>query len=141
MKIDWKHLASTAGYKSLMKSVTRDVQDANKQRQRGHRPMRDKEEFMKNFRWVINRAIHYSHHTGRPIHEILNDWESKRDYWWLNYYKEGRQPKLNIKPCEPMGIRGYRNYLKRQRWGRNQAERNARVLRHIQFSKKESVSK
>lgn len=52
MKIDWKHLASTPGYISLKKAYIYDVVEANQQRQRGYKPMRDKAEFLKHFNWV-----------------------------------------------------------------------------------------
>jgi hypothetical protein len=91
MKINWKHLATTPGYRSLKAAYIRDVQKAT----RSARPMRDKTEFLKKFIWVIGRAKHYAQHFEVPIAIILNEWESKRNYWWLNYYQECNQPKFH----------------------------------------------
>lgn len=96
-QINWKHLATTKGYKSLKAAYIHDVRDAVARKQKFGRAMRDKAEFLKLFNWVINRAKHYSHHTGKPIDIILNEWEEKRTYWWLNFYQDCRQPKFRIK--------------------------------------------
>lgn len=93
MKIDWKHLATTTGYKSLKKAYIHDVKDAAKQKH----PMRRKAEFIRHFQWVIGRASHYAHHTGKSIEYVLDGWEFKRDYWWLNYYQDCKQPKFHSK--------------------------------------------
>lgn len=129
MQIDWKHLATTEGYISLKKAYIRDVQGAAKEKQRGRRPMRDKAVFLKLFNWVIARAKHYAEFTGRPIHEILNEWEAKRDYWWLNYYQECNQPKLFNSPnIKPIGIRGTIKYYKTSKWYVGEPERATRSL-------------
>lgn len=97
MNIDWKAVAQSPGYKSLKAAYIRDVSEAANTLARGGRPMRSKETFLKLFQWVIGRAQHYAARTGKPIEEILNDWESRRDYWWLNYYQPSceRPPKLS----------------------------------------------
>lgn len=113
MKIDWKHLATTPGYRSLKAAYTRDVQESEADRVRFKRkPMREKPEFLKLFNWVICRAKHYAIKQDRPIEEVLNEWEEKRDYWWLNYYQSSRQPKLHSKSLKPEGINGMRKYFK-----------------------------
>ena len=106
--INWKHLATTTGYKSLKAAYTRDVQKSAKQRY----PMRQKAEFLRQFQWVINRAKHYAHHTGKTMEAILNEWEEKRDHWWLNYYQDCRQPKFHSNSKKPMGVKGTRKYYK-----------------------------
>lgn len=110
MKIDWKHLASTTGYKSLKAAYIKDVQEASKR----SRSMRKKDEFLELFNWVICRAKHYAHHTGKTIEQILDEWESKRTYWWLNYYQDCRQPKFKTGSVKAMGVNGLRKYYKRQ---------------------------
>lgn len=137
MKIDWKHLASTAGYKSLMAAVTKDVQSASRRRERGNIPMRDKKEFMTKFRWAICRATHYSQHTGKPVHKILTEWESKRDYWWLNFYSDHNLPKLSKNnSLKPLGIRGARKYYHKGHFG-NPKEKMVMFIRtQINSSKK-----
>jgi hypothetical protein len=93
MKIDWKKVAASPGYKSLKAAYIKDVQGNQRWVRKGVRPMRDKAEFLRHFRWVISRAMYYAHRYNRPIEAVLWSWESDRTYWWLNYYQEGRQPK------------------------------------------------
>lgn len=124
MEINWKHLSTTPGYVSLKAAYIHDVQSASREKARGRRPMRDKAEFLRQFNWVICRAKHYAEFTGRPIHEILNEWEAKRNYWWLSYYQNGKQPKLNNCPTvKPTGLRGEIKYYKTDRWYANDRKR------------------
>lgn len=44
--------------------------------------------------WVLNRAQHYAEKTGKTRDEILEIWETDRSYWYMNYYQECNQPKL-----------------------------------------------
>lgn len=112
MKINWKHLSITPGYKSLKSAYIKDVQDAAKQKH----PMRDKSDFLKKFNWVINRAKHYSHVTGKTIDSVLNEWEEARTCWWLNYYQDCNQPKKHSNSLKPQGINGLRKYYKTCFW-------------------------
>lgn len=95
MKINWKIVAQSEGYKSLKATMIQAIQDNSKLIQLGHIPMRSKEYFHKHFKWIITRAISYAEFYRLPLEFILNDWESKRTYCWLNYYQECRQPKPN----------------------------------------------
>ena len=45
------------------------------------------------------------------MHVILNEWEAARNYWWLNYYQDCRQPKLFNK-CASVQPRGSRDVIK-----------------------------
>ena len=130
---DWKHLATTTGYKSLKAAYIHDVQGAAKQKH----PMRRKDEFLRKFQWVINRAKHYAHHTGRSIENILNEWEEKRDYWWLNYYQDGRQPKFHSSSEKTMGLKGMRKYYKQAY--RHDPVRGAMRMR--EFENRENLKK
>lgn len=103
MKIDWKKVALSAGYISLKEAMIDDIQDASKCTQLGYNVGRNKEEFHNKFRWVISRALHYVYHTKsknptKALIKLLNEWESKRTYWWLNYYQDCNQPRLDRKP-------------------------------------------
>lgn len=69
------------GYKSLLADVVSD--ERNK-----HHDYRGK------FEWIIERAKHYAEKTGLTASEILNAWESKRTYWYMNFYQECNQPKI-----------------------------------------------
>ena len=54
LKIDWKHLATTPGYKSLKAAYIKDVEKSERYRHKhGCAPMRDKAEFLEHFNWVI----------------------------------------------------------------------------------------
>lgn len=108
MGTNWKHLATTKGYKSLKAAYIHDVIDAASEKH----PMRNKAEFIRKFNWVIGRALHYANNTGRSVEAILNEWEQKRDYWWLNYYQDCRQPKFHSNGIKTMGVRGKRKYYK-----------------------------
>jgi len=101
MRIDWKSLAKSEGYRSLKAALIKDVTKASRQQ----RPMRKKAEFYKLFRWVIARAKHYAFRKGVPIEVVLDGWESTRNRsWWLSHYGEHHQPKLpsgrprNVRP-------------------------------------------
>lgn len=130
MKIDWKHLATTPGYISLKAAMLRDINSAAKDIQKGRRPMRDKHEFHKQFRWVISRATYYAYHTGEPIHEILNRWEEDRTYWWLNYYQNSRQPKrFHSDSIKPMAVGTY--YRKDRYYRTDPIKRKHHICRDI----------
>ena len=103
MQIDWKYLSTTPGYKSLKKAYVDDL----------IKNTRSKKELLELFNWVICRAKHYSYYLSKPIEEVLNDWESKRTYWWLNYYQPCKQHKLSPNPVKPLGINGFRKYYKK----------------------------
>jgi len=121
MRIDWKYLATTDGYKSLKAAYVRDVQKSAKFK----RPMRDKVEFLTQFRWVIGRAKHYAHHTGRSMESILNEWEENRAYWWLNYYQDCRQPKFHSGARLPAWTDNT-NFKVKNRWSKAKKNRQAR---------------
>jgi len=98
MKIDWKRLARTDGYKSLKACYINDMRKVSKEpcpRWDRGRKMRNKKVFLEKFNWVISRAKHYAHHTGKTIEKVLNEWESGDRYWWLNRYQDARQPKIH----------------------------------------------
>lgn len=46
------------------------------------------------FKWIIDRARHYAEKTGLEICDILNTWESRRTYWYMNYYQDANQPEI-----------------------------------------------
>lgn len=135
MQIDWAALAQTPGYRSLKAAYMADAHRAGMSKH----PMRTKQELYKTFRYAIDRAKHYAIRTGRPVSFFLDAWEAQRDYWWLNFYQDARQPKLpSGKPrnVEPMSKVGYwklygRCYSKEQRFKqlRKLKRQNARVLR------------
>lgn len=46
------------------------------------------------FKWVIDRAKHYAEKTGLPWESILDAWEERRNYWYMNYYQAANQPEI-----------------------------------------------
>lgn len=121
MVIDWKYLATTTGYKSLKAVYIKNVQDAAKRQ----RPIRDKAEYLRQFQWVINRAKHYSYHTGESIETILNEWEEKRTYCWLNYYQDCGKPRFHSKSMRPVGLR----YAKRHHTKQSLSDKMIRIAK------------
>lgn len=51
-------------------------------------------EYCESFRWTIDRAKHYAQKTGLSVSEVLESWEKDRSYWYLNYYQDCNQPKI-----------------------------------------------
>jgi len=101
--------------------------------------MREKAEFLKLFNWVINRAKHHAHHTGKPIDEILTEWESQRDYWWLNFYKTAMQSKFHSGSRKKMSLKGTKKFYKKQNYSKEYT--TTQVLRFIAFQQKEGSTK
>ncbi|EKO3657438.1 hypothetical protein M3906_000250 [Vibrio metschnikovii] len=130
MNVDWKYFSQTKGYKSLKEAYMRDARRAGKEA----RPMRNKEEFYKKFQWVISRCIHYSQALNKQPWDILDEWESKRDYWWLNFYQESKQPKIRPESIskKPMHIRGIKKYYKQAcRFPDSNTRVNKRIGDHL----------
>ena len=46
------------------------------------------------FKWIIDRAKMYGEKLGVPWEDILDSWEADRNYWYMNYYQECNQPKI-----------------------------------------------
>ena len=47
------------------------------------------------YKWILDRASHYAEKSGKPVDEILEIWETSRNYWYMNYYQGSNQPLLN----------------------------------------------
>ena len=72
-----------AGYKSLLASVENDEKEGF-----------HSHDYRGKLKWVLDRAQHYAEKTGMDASEILDMWERKRDYWFMNYYQECNQPEI-----------------------------------------------
>lgn len=129
MKVDWKYFSQSKGYKSLKEAYMRDCRKAGNEKN----PMRNKAEFYKHFQWVIARCLHYASKQNRQPWDVLDEWESGRSYWWLNYYQDCNQPK--IRPVstskQPIGARGANKRHKQCRFSTNNSANRevTRVLR------------
>lgn len=51
-------------------------------------------EFCQHFKWAIDRAKLYADKLQIPWKEIIQSWEEDRHYWYMNYYQECNQPKI-----------------------------------------------
>lgn len=129
MNVDWKYFSQTKGYKSLKEAYMSDARRAGKEA----RPMRSKGELYEKFQWVISRCFHYAQALNKQPWDVLDEWESKRDYWWLNYYQESRQPKIRPESIskKPMHIRGIKKYYKSGLFRYSNTRVNARIGDHL----------
>lgn len=47
------------------------------------------------YKWVIDRATEYAKLSGKSIEEIITAWETRRDYWYMNFYQDCKQPPID----------------------------------------------
>lgn len=71
------------GYRKLLAAV-----EESEQKWAGSHNYREK------FQWVLDQAKHYSNKTGLTAEAILDAWEERRDYWFMNYYQPANQPAI-----------------------------------------------
>ena len=76
-------LLESEGYRRLLAAVERD----EKQSPHFH-------DYRAKLAWIIARANHYAEKTGLTAVSILEAWEQRRDYWYMNYYQEANQPEI-----------------------------------------------
>jgi len=51
-------------------------------------------EYCSKFKWVIDRAKHYGEKLGIPWKEVMQSWDEDMSYWYMNYYQECNQPRI-----------------------------------------------
>lgn len=51
-------------------------------------------EYCDKYKFAIDRAKHYEEKLGIPWQEVLQSWEEDRTYWYMNFYQECNQPKI-----------------------------------------------
>lgn len=96
-------LEECKGYKRLKESVEWDIKNTKNQDCFFHadgccckdKPVKCFHKYCDKFKWVIDRVNHYAEKTGCSAADILNTWEKDRDYWYMNYYQDGNQPKID----------------------------------------------
>lgn len=54
--------------------------------------LRSKEELDSKLKWVLDRADAYADACKVKRDDVLKAWETKRNYWWLNFYQDCNQP-------------------------------------------------
>ncbi len=52
-------------------------------------------EYCDTFKFAVDRAKEYAKYLECSTNDVLKSWEEKRSYWFLNYYQEANQPKLD----------------------------------------------
>ena len=55
----------------------------------------ENDRYHKKLQWIVERAQHYAEISYISSAEVLTIWESRRDYWYMNYYQDSKQPILN----------------------------------------------
>lgn len=70
------------GFKRLSEAVEKDASESKSHDYRG------------KLAWVVERAQHYAEKTGLAAADILDAWEARRDYWYMNYYQDANQPEI-----------------------------------------------
>lgn len=89
-------MENSAGYLKLMESVKRGCAEGencfnpNGCDKTGR--VKCFHKYCNQFKWVIDRANHYAEKLGIPAAEILDSWEKRRSYWYMNYYQDCNQP-------------------------------------------------
>lgn len=81
-------LEACEGYKKLKAAVDSDCEG---DRKRGRPLFHD---YPAKMAWVLERAKHYAEKTGMDAADILDAWEKERRYWYMNYYQDCNQPKI-----------------------------------------------
>jgi len=85
------------GYEKLKLSVENDCNDGNKcfnPNGCDKHGAKCFHEYCDKFKWTIDRAKHYGEKLGLNWEDVLNSWEEKRNYWYMNYYQESNQPEI-----------------------------------------------
>jgi len=79
MSVDW---SGSTGYQKLLAAV-----EVDEKRDSAHR-------YQEKLAWILERAEQYAQATGLDAVLILDTWESVRDYWYMNFYQDSKQPPL-----------------------------------------------
>ena len=131
MEIDWKEVSQSPGYISLKACYIDDV----------IKKERSKESSYQKFQWVLGRAQNHAIHRGVSITTVLQEWESKRKYWWLNYYGDHAQPKMGLgNSRKQMGLKSIIKEVKNNsRYTKRR--RRQKILDAISFYQKENSTR
>lgn len=80
------------GYKHLLKAVEADKKsypdESRSNDNSGHG-------YMAHLRFAVSRAKHYGEKLGLEPADILDAWEKRRDYWYMNYYQDANMPLID----------------------------------------------
>ena len=76
-------LKKCKGYQILLQAVEQDIARNPKNT-----------EYAEKLNWVIDRVLHYAEKLNLSASELLDKWEEKRSYWYMNYYQDCNMPKI-----------------------------------------------
>ena len=93
-------MATQKGYASLMEAYTNDLNERS----------RTKEELDAKLQWILDRASAYASACNCTRDDVLKAWETKRNYWWINFYQDCNQPDPARMKGTPIVL--YANWLK-----------------------------
>lgn len=82
-KEDLIELKKCKGYQTLSQAVEKDITRNPKNA-----------EYAEKLNWVIDRVLYYAEKLNLSASELLDKWEEKRDYWYMNYYQDCNMPKI-----------------------------------------------
>ena len=74
-------ITECAGFQKLLSAVKND--------EKVHANQHD---YRAKLQWIVDRAKLYAEKTGLEPSVILDTWEDKRSYWYMNYYQESNVP-------------------------------------------------
>lgn len=80
-----------AGYKKLVAAVEHDEATDHYFKTRG----RYFHDYRAKLLWTVERAKHYAEKLSLDPAALLDQWESKRRYWYMNYYQDANQPRID----------------------------------------------
>ena len=97
-------MTESKGYEKLKSAVERDIRNDSERNSFNCSFSKDGcnnpdckcfHKYCDKFKWIIERAEHYAEILDIPAAEILDSWEEQRDYWYMNFYQECKQPLLD----------------------------------------------
>lgn len=80
-----------AGFKKLLAAVEHDEATDHDFKTRG----RYFHDYRAKLLWTVERAKHYAEKLSLDPAAVLDQWESKRRYWYMNYYQDANQPQID----------------------------------------------
>lgn len=145
MKLDWKKISQSDGYKSLKAAYTKSVQ---------HFAV-DKKEYHKEFIAILCRAEHFTCVRLKSINEypadikdntevfitVLEQWEIKRTYDWRNFYQGQFFAKAHSNSLKPNGIKVQLKRAKNSRWYDAKTKRIRRLNLRTEHNRKNATPK
>jgi len=134
MKINWKAVSQCTGYISMKAAVAAEAKKCAKWKRKPD------ERYQQSFNFAINRAKHYAYHLNKSIIEILDDWEEKRTYSFINYYQDCHFSKFHSNSKKQPGLRSVIKGTKKCGWG-SKASRRRRIVSAINFYQMQQSTK